>query len=83
MGFKRAELYRGFNIFTEEIRDGAWALAVVEIPSFDSGAPSRTPGQGRVAGTHPSKDAAVLAGRGHIDRIHKNRLNRASQTTDV
>ncbi len=83
MAFKKTELYRGFNLFTEKVRDGAWALAVIEVPSSESSAPTRTPGQGRVAGTHPSKDAAVVAGRAHIDRIHRNRLNRASQTAEV
>jgi hypothetical protein len=28
MGLKKAELYRGFNIFTEEVRAGSWRVAV-------------------------------------------------------
>jgi len=80
MGLKKTELYRGFNVFTEQVRVGTWAFSVVEIPSSEGTASVRAPNQGRVPGAHPSKDAAVLAARMHIDRIHKNRRNRANQT---
>ena len=33
MSLKKNELYRGFNIYTEEIRGGIWGISVVEIPS--------------------------------------------------
>ena len=78
MTLKRSELYRGFNIFTEEIRAGVWRLALVEIPSSEGMERSRTPQQGRVPGEHPSKESALTAARAHIDRIHQNRRNRSS-----
>jgi hypothetical protein len=80
VGLKKSELYRGFNIFTEEASTGVWGVSVVEIPSSESTGVSRVPDQGRVPGRHPSKETAVLAARAHIDRIHRNRLNRANQT---
>ena len=35
MTLKKTELYRGFNIFTEEIRAGGWRVALVEVPASD------------------------------------------------
>ena len=78
MGLKKIELYRGFNIYTEEIRGGTWGISVVEVPSGEADI-IRSPSQGRVPGEHPSKEAALEAARAHIDRIQKNRKNRASQ----
>ena len=49
MSLKKSELYRGFNIFTEEARPGVWRVALVEIPSEDGGAqphPAGRPGGG-------------------------------------
>jgi len=83
MGLKKTELYRGFNVFLEEVRPRVWACAVVEIPSSESTVSARPASQGRVPGEHPSKEAAVLAARAHIDRIHRNRQNRASQAPNV
>jgi hypothetical protein len=76
MTLKKSELYRGFNIFTEEVRAGVWRVALVEIPSAEGAERCRTPQGGRVAGEHPSKDSALTAARAHIDRIHQNRRNR-------
>ena len=78
MTLKKIELYRGFNIFAEEVRAEAWRVALVEVPASEGGEPGRTPQQGRVAGEHPSKDSALTAARAHIDRIHQNRRNRSS-----
>lgn len=80
MSLKKTDLYRGFNIFTEEVAPGMWGFSVVEIPTSEGGHAVRSPLQGRVPGTHPSKGAALLAARAHIDRINKNRRNRAGQT---
>jgi hypothetical protein len=77
MGLKRTELYRGFNIYLEEARAGAWAFALVEVPASDSGEHAKSPQQGRVPGHHPSKEAVLLAAHTHIDRIQQNRKNRA------
>jgi len=77
MSLKKAELYRGFNVYTEELRSGVWGISVVEVPPGDDAI--RPPTQGRVPGEHPSKEAALEAARAHIDRIQKNRRNRASQ----
>ena len=79
MSLKRIELYRGFNIFAEAVRGDAWGFSVIEVPSSEVVSPIRTPHQGRVPGEYPSKESAVAAARAHIDRIHKNRLNRANQ----
>lgn len=79
MGMKKAERYRGFNIFTERVRTGVWAVSVVEIPPSEGLAVVRAPSHGRLPGEHPSKEAAVAAGRAQVERIHKNRLNRANQ----
>jgi len=79
MGVKKTELYRGFNIFTEQVRPGTWTVFVVEIPPTEGMGVSRTPSHGRLPGEHASKEAAVSAARGHVDRIQKNRQNRASQ----
>jgi hypothetical protein len=78
MGLKKAELYRGFNIFTEEVRAGAWRVAVVEVPPGNGGGRRRTPEQGRLPGDHPSRASALTAARVHIDRIHQNRRSRSS-----
>jgi hypothetical protein len=78
MGLKKAELYRGFNIFTEEVRAGGWRVALVEVPASDGGARPRAPEQGRLPGEHPSKAAALTAARAHIDRIQQNRRSRSS-----
>ncbi len=78
MTLKKIELYRGFNIFAEQVRTGAWRVALVEVPASEGGERNRTPQQGRVAGEHPSKDSALKAARAHIDRIHQNRRNRSS-----
>lgn len=78
MGLKKNELYRGFLIYTEELRDGIWGISVVEVPSGEADI-IRTPSQGRVPGEHQSKEAALAAARAHIDRIQKNRRNRASR----
>jgi len=80
MSLKRIELYRGFNIYTEEVRTGIWGAAIIEVPSGE-GETTRPPSQGRLAGEFPSKDSALQAARAHIDRIQKNRKNRASQAT--
>ena len=78
MGLKKVEVYRGFSIYTEELQAGVWGISAVEVPS---GGPetTRSPSQGRVPGTHQSKDAAREAARAHIDRILKNRKNRVVQ----
>lgn len=76
MALKKSELYRGFNLFTEEVRAGAWSVAAVEIPPPEPGAHPRPPQQGRLPGEHPSKEAALAAARAHIDRVHLNRKNR-------
>ena len=82
MSLKKIELYRGFNIFVEAVRAGIWGFSVIEVPSSEDGGIVRTPHQGRVPGAYQSKEAAVAAARVHIDRIHKNRLNRANQAGD-
>ena len=76
MALKKTELYRGFNIFTEEVRPGVWSAAGVEIPPDEPGAHARSPQQDRIPGEHPSKEAALAGARAHIDRIHQNRKNR-------
>jgi hypothetical protein len=78
MSLKKIELYRGFNIYTEEVRAGTWGISVVEVPSGEAGI-VRGPNQGRVPGGFQSKEAALEAARAHIDRIQQNRKNRASQ----
>jgi hypothetical protein len=80
MRLKKIELYRGFNIYTEELRGGIWGTSVVEVPSGEADV-IRTPSQGRLPGEYQSKEAALKAARAHIDRIQKNRKNRASQGT--
>jgi hypothetical protein len=77
MTLKRTELYRGFTIFTEEVRGGLWRVALVEVPATEGAERSRTPQQGRLPGGHPSRDSALTAARDHIDRIHQNRRNRS------
>jgi len=79
MAMKRTELYRGFNIYTEEVAPGAWGFALVEVPAADSGERAKPPQQGRVPGSHPSKEALLTAARSHIDRIQQNRKNRAGR----
>jgi len=79
MSLKKTELYRGFSIFSEQVRPGIWGFSVVEVPSSEGANATRSPKHGRVPGEHPSKEAALLAARAHIDRINKNRQNRASQ----
>jgi len=79
MSLKKVELYRGFNIYAEEVRVGVWGISVIEIPSLEARDPIRPPSQGRVPGEYQSKEAALAAARAHIDRINTNRKNRANQ----
>jgi hypothetical protein len=79
MRLKKIGLYRGFNVFTEEIRGGIWGFSVIEVPASEEAGIARTPHRGRVPGEYDSMKAALEAARAHIDRIHKNRLNRANQ----
>jgi hypothetical protein len=76
MSLKKTELYRGFNVFTEEVRPGAWVFSLVEVPA-DPGEHRRSPQQGRMPGEHASREAAVAAARAHVDRIQQNRRNRS------
>ena len=76
MALKKAELYRGFNVFVEEIRPGAWGVSVVEIPSSGGLEKTRPAQRVRVPGEHASKEAGLAAARAHIDRVHQNRKNR-------
>ncbi|MBI4573610.1 MAG: hypothetical protein HY713_10065 [candidate division NC10 bacterium] len=78
MTLKKIELYRGFSIFTEEVRAATWRVALVEVPASEGGEPGRTPQQGRAAGEHLSNDSALTSATAHIDRIHQNRRNRSS-----
>jgi len=78
MGLKKAELYRGFSIFLEQVRAGIWGVSVIEVPSSEGGSVARSPHRGRIPGEHPSKEAALSTARAHIDRINKNRQNRAA-----
>jgi hypothetical protein len=80
MSLKKLENYRGYSIYLEQVRTGIWGTSVVEIPSGEADV-MRTPSQGRLPGEFPSKDSALEAARTHIDRIQKNRRNRASQAT--
>lgn len=79
MGLKKLDLYRGFNIYAEEVRVGVWGISVIEIPSMEAKDPIRPPSQGRVSGEYQSKEAALTAARALIDRINTNRKNRANQ----
>lgn len=79
MSHKKAELYRGFNIFTEEIRPGAWCFLLSEVPATDASEQPRPPARRRMPGEHASKDAALAAARAHIDRVQQNRKNRSDQ----
>jgi hypothetical protein len=79
MRLKKIELYRGFNIYTDEVRVGAWGVSVVEIPASEDAGHMRAPHPGRVPGEYQSKESAREAAKAHIDRIHKNRKNRTSQ----
>ena len=79
MSLKKVELYRGFNIYVDEVRAGVWGISVVEIPSSEARSPVRPPSQGRVPGEYQSKEIAIAAARVQIDRINANRKNRASQ----
>jgi hypothetical protein len=83
MSLKKTERYRGFNLFTEEVRAGAWRVALVEVPASDGGERSRTPRQGRLPGEHLSKASALTAAKAHIDRIHQNRRSRTVVMGDV
>ena len=85
MGLKKTELYRGFNIFTEEVRAGAWRVALVEVPGSDGGErrgpnprSGTPPEHGRLPGQHPYKASALAAAKAHIDRIHQNRRSHSS-----
>ena len=80
MSFKKVELYRGFNIYMEQLGTGTWGVSVVEVPTEEVSS-LRAPTQGRLPGGFQSKDSAVEAARAHIDRIQKNRRNRAGQAT--
>jgi hypothetical protein len=75
---KKVDLYRGFHIFVEQVRAGVWGVSTIEVPSLENANRARSPNRGRLPGEHPSKEAALSAARTHIDRINKNRSNRAA-----
>ena len=79
MSPKKIDLYRGFNIFVDEVRAGIWGFSVVAVPSSEDTSTIRPPLKKRVPGEHPSKESAREAARAHIDRIHTNRKNRAGE----
>lgn len=80
MTLKKVEHYRGFIVYAEEVRAGIWGTSVIEVPPGEAHV-TRTPSQGRLPGEFQSKDSALEAARAHIDRMQKNRRNRASQAT--
>ena len=77
MSHKKAELYRGFNIFTEETRPGVWCFVLSEVPVTEGSEQPRPPARRRMPGEHASKDAALAAARAHVDRVQENRKNRS------
>ncbi len=79
MTHKKSDLYRGFNIFTEEMRPGVWSFSLAEVSSVDLAEHPRPSARRRVPGEHLSKEAALAAARGYVDRIQQNRRNRSSQ----
>ena len=79
MTHKKSDLYRGFNIFTEETRPGVWSFSLAEVSSAEAPEHPRPPARRRVPGEHASKEAALAAARAHVDRIQQNRKNRSSQ----
>ncbi len=79
MSPKKIDLYRGFNIYVDEIRAGVWSLSVVEVPSSEEMSMVKPPLKRRIPGEHPSKESAREAARAHIDRIHANRKNRVEE----
>ncbi len=79
MSLKKTDLYRGFNIYVDEIRAGVWGFSLVEVPSSEDTSTIRPPLKGRVPGEHQSREAAREAARAHVDRIHTNRKNRAGE----
>jgi hypothetical protein len=76
---KKSNLYRGFNVFTEELRPGVWSFSLAEVSSADLAEHPRPSTRRRVPGEHPSKEAALAAAREHVDRIQQNRRNRSGQ----
>jgi hypothetical protein len=79
MTHKKSDLYRGFNIFTEEVRPGVWSFSLAEVSSTEMAEHPRPSARRRVPGEHPSKEAAQAAAQAHVDRIQQNRRNRSSQ----
>ena len=79
MSLKKIDLYRGFNIYVDEIRAGVWGLSVVEVPSSEDTSMVKPPLKRRLPGEHPTKESAREVARAHIDRIHTNRKNRADE----
>jgi hypothetical protein len=79
MTHKKSDLYRGFNVFTEEIRPGIWSFSLAEVSAAELAEHPRPSARRRVPGEHPSKEAALAAARGYVDRIQQNRKNRSTQ----
>ena len=79
MSLKKVDLYRGFNIYVDEVRQGSWVFAVLEVRSSETTGSIRPPSQGRVPGEFQSKELALAGARSHVDRINKNRKNRTDQ----
>jgi len=79
MTHKKSDLYRGFNVFTEEVRPGIWSFSLAEVSLTEAAEHPRPSARRRVPGEHPSKEAAMAAAQAHVDRIQQNRRNRSSQ----
>ncbi len=79
MSPKKIDLYRGFNVYADEIRAGVWSSSVMEVTPSGETSAARASAKRRIPGEHPSKESVREAARAYIDRIHTNRKNRAEE----
>ncbi len=67
-----AIMYRGFQIWLAQGRDGDWTASVNALPEqgamFTAG-----PGEGHILGPFDSRDAAIEGGKRYIDEKQQQR----------
>ncbi len=67
-----AIIYRGFQIWLGQGRDGEWTASVNALPEQGAMA-TAGPGEGHILGPFNTREAAVEAGKEYIDQVQQQR----------
>ncbi|MFB3073887.1 MAG: hypothetical protein ACE10F_11985 [Candidatus Methylomirabilales bacterium] len=67
-----AIIYRGFQIWLAQGRDGDWTASVNALPEQGAGF-TAGPGEGHILGPFDSREAAIEGGKRYIDEKQQQR----------